>query len=174
MLVDSKTIKAILLAAAKKDIRECLNGLFINNKHIVATDGLRMHAYSHGEEWGHGEVIIPRDKVEIALKMKTKQIKIEKDSINGIPFDAVDSKFPDYSRVIPQNLKAAEGEIVASINPEFLLDACKAVKTVAYTEHYPVFANVGNNTWVWSNEYFIAIIMGVSVTAIPPNLEAFQ
>lgn len=174
MIIDAKIIKAILLAAAKKDIRHSLNGLMVNDRHIVATDGARMHAYKHGEEWGHGEVIIPVDKVELALKMKTKQIKIGKDNINGIPFDAIDSKFPDYSRVIPQAPKPTEGEIVASIDPEFLLDACKAIKVIAYTEHYPVFANVGNNTWVWSNEYFIAVIMGVNMTAVPPNLETFR
>ena len=174
MIIDSKIIKALLLAAAKKDIRYYLNGLFVNNKHIVATDGARMHAYKHGQQWEHGDIIIPIDKVELALKMKTTHIKIEKDSINGIPFGTIDGKFPDYSRVIPQAPKPAAGEIMASINPEFLLDACKAVKLVTGAKNYPVLTNTGSNVWVWSSEEFVVIVMGVNVKHNPPSLETFQ
>ena len=174
MIVDSKIIKAIVLAAAKKDIRYYLNGVFINEQHIVATDGARMNAYKHGQEWEHGDIIIPIDKVELALKMKTKQIKIEKDSINGIPFGTIDGKFPDYLRVIPQSPKTTEGEIIANINPEFLLDACKAVRLVTGAKYYPVLANTGSNKWVWSSEQFVVVVMGVNEKVGPPSLETFR
>lgn len=174
MIIDSKIIKAIILAAAKKDIRYCLNGVLINTQHIVATDGARMHAFKHGQQWEHGEVIIPTDKVELALKMKTKQIDIEKDNINGIPFVTIDGKFPDYSRVIPQNPKTTNGEIMANINPEYLLDACKAVKLVTGAKDYPILANTGSNVWVWSSEQFVTVVMGVSEKVNPPSLEAFR
>lgn len=173
MIIDSKIIKAIILAAAKKDIRFYLNGVLMNAQHIVATDGARMHAYKHGQEWEHGEIIIPIDKVELALKMKTKQIKIEKDSINGIPFGTIDGKFPDYSRVIPQAPKQANGGIMANINPEFLLDACKAVKLVTGAKAYPVLTNTGSNVWLWSSEQFVVVVMGVNEKVNPPSLETF-
>lgn len=174
MIIDSKIIKAIILAAAKKDIRYYLNGVLINARHIVATDGARMHACKHGQEWEHGDIIIPIDKVELALKMKTKQIKIEKDSINGIPFGTIDGKFPDYSWVIPQNPKTTNGEIMANINPEFLLDACKAVKLITGAKRYPALANTGSNKWVWSSEQFVVVVMGVNEKVNPPSLETFR
>lgn len=174
MLVDSKIIKAIILAAAKKDIRFYLNGVLVNATHIVATDGCRLHAYKHGQEWSHGEVIIPIDKVELALKMKTKQIEIFKDHINGVSFTPIDGRFPDYMRVIPQNQAPAVGEIIASVNPEFLLDACKAVKLVTGAKAYPVLANVGHNVWVWRSEQFVTVVMGVNAKVNPPSLESFS
>lgn len=174
MLVDSKILKAVILAAAKKDVRFYLNGVMVNGQHIVATDGARLHAYKHGQDWVHGEVIIPIDKVELALKMKTKHIQIEKDYINGIAFTPIDGRFPDYMRVIPQNQKPAEGEIMASVNPEFLLDACKAVKLVTGAKAYPVLANVGSNIWTWKNESFAVVVMGVYIEKNPPSLESFS
>ena len=173
MIIDSKIIKAVILAAAKNDVRSNLNGVFINARHIVATDGARMHAHKHGQEWEHGDIIIPIDKVELALKMKTKQIKIEKDSINGIPFGTIDGKFPDYLRVIPQNPKTTEGEIMANLNPEFLLDACKAVKLVTGAKCSPVLVNTGSSKWVWSSEQFVVVVMGVNEKVNPPSLETF-
>ena len=174
MIIDSKILKAIVLAAARKDMRYYLNGVLINARHIVATDGARMHAHKHGQDWGHGDIIVPIDKMELALKMKTKQIKIEKDSINGIPFGTIDGKFPDLTRVIPQNPKTTEGEIMANINPEFLLDACKAVKLVTGAKAYPVLANTGSNKWVWSSEQFVVVVMGINEKVNPPSLETFR
>lgn len=174
MLVDAKIIKAVTLAATKKDIRFYLNGVFVNATHIVATDGARLHAYKHGQEWQYGEVIIPIEKVELALKMKTEQIKIDKSCINDIPFAPVDGRFPDYTRVIPQNTAPAVGEIMASVNPEFLLDACKAVKLVTGVKTYPVLASVGTNVWTWRSELFSVVVMGVYTEKNPPSLEYFS
>ena len=160
LTIDTKKIKAVLLACAKKDIRYYLNGTFVNSKHIVCTDGHRMHVLAHGQDIGEIEgFIIPRETIELAIKMKTPNFTITSDSVNNIPFDALDGRYPDYKRVIPVVSQGVDnGAIETLINPEYLLDACKAIMLVTGSKSYSALSSVGN-VYVWSSAEFCTVVM---------------
>lgn len=76
MQILTNHLKAVLLAAGKKDIRYYLNGVHMTQHHLVATDGYRMHIVCHGGDWPHGPVTIPRDACALAVKGKTVTLEI--------------------------------------------------------------------------------------------------
>jgi DNA polymerase-3 subunit beta len=108
-------LKASLLQAAKKDIRYYLNGVYIDRTntmtHAVATDGHRMSVFTSRldasadcEPFG---IIIPRDIIEAAVKLAGKRsdatlaYKQEQWALDGMHFDPIDGKYPDYRKVVP-------------------------------------------------------------------------
>lgn len=159
MQIESKLLKAVLLAAGKKDIRYCLNGICVNAKHIVATDGKRMHVAAHmQDDWEGAQIVIPRESVELALKMKTPSVTITQSAINGIPFTPLDGRYPDYTRVMPQLSQPVDiGALHTQVNPDFLSDAVAAVKLVTGHDHVSL-TSIGG-TMVWSNRQLQVVVM---------------
>jgi DNA polymerase III subunit beta len=123
--VSQKTLKRlvglVLYAMAQQDIRYYLNGLLLviesGELKVVATDGHRL-AYASSElsgaPAGKQEVILPRKTVlELSklLEDTDDPVLVEigvgqaRFSFSGVVIlsKLVDGKFPDYTRVIPQN-----------------------------------------------------------------------
>lgn len=120
-------LRAVLLGAAKSDIRYYLNGVYVESNggttRMVSTNGHHLLAvdYRHGnkEDWC-GNFILPRDVCELVCKGKYYigfgTIEIEGEFNPGttppritgtvrvcdtaIGFKAVEGHFPDYCRVI--------------------------------------------------------------------------
>ena len=159
MQILSAHIKAILLSAAKKDIRSYLNGVLINEKHIVSTDGHRMTVIAHGQEWEHGDTIIPRETLEMALKLKTNTIEITPTAAGVVVYTPIDAKFPDYKRVMPNlELGIEVGEMFTQVNPDYLIDAIKAIKFVKGVSAGESLAMV-DGKWVWSDSELLIVVM---------------
>lgn len=124
-------IKAVMLAAAKKDIRYYLNGVMVRNGEIAATNGHMLLLIKSESIKSDGEYIIGNDTLNMIVKSH-KGIKggnrvevIDSMAITGsnkLSINPVDGKFPDVNRVIPQE---TSGEI-AHFNYEYLLACQKA------------------------------------------------
>lgn len=138
--VKQSTLKALLLLAAKKDIRYYLVGVNAEFSpsvtRIVATDGHKLGLHQAGaQNVGHGALIIPADVINALPKTGTYDpeltfIKCEGPGaweIVGLPnngrivFQEVDGKFPDYARI----MTAKTDGLAASYNPEYLMQFLK-------------------------------------------------
>ena len=137
-------LSAVLIAAAKSDVRHYLNGVFVEvNKegtaYIVGTDGYRLHVAKQVVPTPPGEeasAIIPRDQVENALKITPKKqgsilLDTASNTLGGVTFSPVEGRFPLWKEVLPssgvevttEGVKDAKG-----VDFKYLSDACKAVK----------------------------------------------
>ena len=138
--VKQSTLKALLLLAAKKDIRYYLVGVNAEFSpsitRIVATDGHKLGLHQAGaQNVGHGSLIIPADVINALPKTGTYDpeltfIKCEGPGaweIVGLPntgrivFQEVDGKFPDYARI----MTAKTDGLAANYNPEYLMQFLK-------------------------------------------------
>ena len=124
-------LKAVMLAAAKKDVRYHLNGVMVRNGELAATNGhMALMIKSDGIK-SDGEYIIDNDTLKMIVTAH-KGIKggnpigvIDSMTTTGsskISITPVDGKFPDVNRVISQE---PSGE-VAHFNYEYLLACQKA------------------------------------------------
>lgn len=163
MLINTKILKAVLLAAGKRDIRYCLNGVHVNERHIVATDGARLHAYAHGQEWTHGPVTIPREAIEMALKVRTVEIEVTATQAGVVAYTPVGGTYPDYMRVIPAQSEIVSGERINDVNPDFAADAIAALELVFGKKRTYALASVGN-CYTWKNTTFAVVVMPLRVS----------
>lgn len=132
--IQNNQLKALLLCAAKKDIRNYLNGVFFETNTAgltaVSTDGHRLLAIQleFNDNLTPLSVIIPRAAIEQAVKTKAVSLIIDFDTddktfsisdgsftINGLLEDGV---FPNWRRVIPSTIN---NEAV-SFNNDYLSD----------------------------------------------------
>lgn len=160
--IETKILKALLKAAGKSDIRFYLNGIMVDEKCIVATDGHRMHAIKHNQEWEHGQVIIPRAAVELAVKEKTKEVKITPNQIGSISFTKLEGIFPDYMRIIAPGTTAESGEMYLNVNPGYLADASEFIQSYKGSKVNYCLASV-NGTFVWRDSKICVIVMPTRV-----------
>ena len=124
-------LKAVSLAAAKKDVRYYLNGVMVRNGEMAATNGHMALLIKSESIKSDGEYIIDNDTLKM-LVTSHKGIKGDNrvevingmtvTGKNGVQITPVDGKFPDINRVIPQE---PSGEI-AHFNAEYLLACQKA------------------------------------------------
>ena len=124
-------LKAVMMAAAKKDVRYYLNGVMVRNGEIAATNGHMLLLIKSKRIKSDGEYIIDNDTLNMIVKSH-KGIKggnrvevVDSMTTTGsskIHITPVDGKFPDVNRVIPQE---TSGEI-AHFNYEYLLACQKA------------------------------------------------
>lgn len=124
-------LKAVMIAAAKKDVRYYLNGVMVRNGELVATNGhMALMIKSDGIK-SDGEYIIDNDTLKMivtshkGIKRDNRVEVIDSMTTTGnskISITPVDGKFPDVNRVIPQE---PSGEI-AHFNAEYLLACQKA------------------------------------------------
>lgn len=143
--------RALVLFAAKQDIRYYLNGVYVekhaNTARLVTTDGHRLCVASvtpaEGDT-GHGSAIIPREffdavkrgKHGFALVLEVQESGGATGAHDGNPFvlrdfDARDSmgktiegRFPDWSKVTPAKVSGEP----AHFNPDYLADFKKAAE----------------------------------------------
>lgn len=134
--IDPKELRAVFAFAADKDIRYYLNGVLVqataHQTRIVATDGHILGMFDHAfqnEGVTLEEFIIPRDIIKRLKPIETVPLEVRiTDSeyrIQQLPDDAfifkpVDSKFPDYARIIPTSANAEyaqfNGGLIAKID----------------------------------------------------------
>ena len=124
-------LKAVMMAAAKKDIRYYLNGVMVRNGELAATNGHMALLIKSDSIKSDDEYIIGNDALKMIVTVH-KGIKGDNrvEVIDGIivtgsskiSITPVDGKFPDVNRVIPQE---PSGDI-AHFNAEYLLACQKA------------------------------------------------
>ena len=172
MQVKTNDLKALLLAAGKKDIRYYLNGILVNSEHLVATDGHRMHVIAHGGDWPHGPVTIPREVVGLAVKAKTLELTLTTEALGVIAYRPVGSTYPDYLRVLPTQTEVVTGERYADLNPDYHRDAVKAIQTATGFKN-AALSYVGN-CWYWCNGRMAVVVMPYRVVCPTTGLTQYQ
>jgi DNA polymerase-3 subunit beta len=132
--IKQSTLDAMLLIAAKKDIRYYLNGVYIEfNDQIsraVGCDGHKLGIYQNAapDNRGNGSIIIPRDVIENLPKkcdiLTFSQISDTHWEINTgnatIKFAPCDAKYPDFRRVVHGIQTAGTSGAAAGFNLEYL------------------------------------------------------
>ena len=132
-------LKGALECAGKKDVRYYLNGVFIdvlNEEELVycGTDGHILFAAKAPLDSTSGDPVgtsltIPRTVIEAALKgVKSQTVELAavhegSYRLNQTIFLPVDGKFPDYQRVIPQEVSGEK----ATFDPDLLVRGSKAI-----------------------------------------------
>lgn len=173
MQIPTAHLKAIALASAKHDIRYYLNGVCVNDRHIVATDGDRMHAMAHGQAWGHGEVVIPIADVLMALKGRSETIEITPTTIGNVTFTPVDRAYVPYMKVLGDTAQPAQiGAVIAMLNPSYAADAEKAIKAITGLQ-LQALARVGKK-WCWSNAQLHIVVMERKVCQSIPRMHSLE
>lgn len=139
-------IKAMMLTAAKNDIRYYLNGLHVMTCEagtiVSSTDGHRGARYlADMEPKEFCEVIIPLEFCETLAKIKTSKYQSANDFEfyvsddgtitvrvidNTMSTKAIIGKFPDMARVMPEKVVRAIG----NVNLEYARDAQKAIMLI--------------------------------------------
>ena len=137
-----RALRAVLVAVSTEETRYYLNGINLeftpDGVTMCATDGHRMIVLrqpygEHAPTGAHASVIVPRDLV---AKLKVRNKVVEETTLTigddgrltfehaGEMFGGsrVDGTFPDYRRVVPQDL---DGKL-AQYNPAYLADFVKA------------------------------------------------
>ena len=148
--IDRNALKAVSRFAAVKDIRYYLQGVLIESTplqtRLAATCGhsLAVHrADAKGDNEGSWTGILPLDAVTTLLKMKATHKTLKDAPITVTVSDegeircdwigqsiitrAVDGKFPDYRRVIPEALDG----LPCWINPDYLARIVDAAKDIS-------------------------------------------
>ena len=139
-----RALRAALVAVSTEETRYYLNGINLeftpDGVIMAATDGHRMIVLrqpygEHAATGAHASVIVPRDLV---AKLKVKHKTLDETTLTiaddgrltfehaGESFGGsrVDGNFPDYRRVVPQDLDGKP----AQYNPAYLADFAKARK----------------------------------------------
>ena len=137
-----RALRAVLVAVSTEETRYYLNGINLeftpDGVVMAATDGHRMIVLrqpygEHAATGAHASVIVPRDLV---AKLKVKLRTLDETTLTigddgkllfehaGESFGGsrVDGSFPDYRRVVPQDLDGKP----AQYNPAYLADFAKA------------------------------------------------
>lgn len=110
-MIDSRVIKAAAYFAAKKDIRNYLNGVWIESKdglktHVLATDGNRM--FAHTVEGAGKPLKLRLSGATLVAVVTARSFEITEDLKvllpNGavLPFDKDPGNYPDWRRVVPR------------------------------------------------------------------------
>ena len=112
-------LKAVMMAAAKKDVRYYLNGVMVRNGELAATNGHMLLLIKSEKIKSDGEYIIDNDtlkkivtahkgiKGDNRLKVVDSITTTGSSEVSIIP---VDGKFPDVNRPIPPNTSGEVGQ----------------------------------------------------------------
>lgn len=133
-VISQNVLDAMLVLAAKKDIRYYLNGLNIewnsNTTRVIACDGCKLGIYqaASGDNVGAGVITIPRDVIEnlpkkagtlAFIELAAGQWQIDA-GLSSIKFAPCDSKYPDVRRVVHGLQTAGTSGVAAGFNLTYL------------------------------------------------------
>lgn len=157
-------LAAAAICMAEQDVRYYLNGVYLDFPmgRIVSTDGHRQFIGAIAPA-DCEPVIIERDQVTQAVKAAKKlrygnSVRVtvtldpEDSNVRRVEFDhlltgsvfrnkAIDGKFPPYERVVPRTVSGEAG----NYNPQYLVDANKALALYAGKDPSKSFARVSQN-----------------------------
>jgi DNA polymerase-3 subunit beta len=138
LTIKTNDLKALLICAAKNDIRYYLNGVHFESTptgYIAAsTDGHRLLCINlpHDEPKPDFKGLIPRALIEAVTKCKAKVITISIDGDNvamlgdiNIAGKLAEGVFPDFRRAVPTSVTGVAG---SQFNNEYLVDFDKVGK----------------------------------------------
>ena len=141
LTIKTNELKALLLCAAKNDVRYYLNGVHFestNNGIIAAsTDGHRLLCINLPDQQAEGvKALIPRALIEAAIKTKAPTIDIMIDGANvtlssmgqNVSGSITDGVFPDFRRVIPNSVSGEGGG--AQFQTDYISDFDKIGKLI--------------------------------------------
>jgi DNA polymerase-3 subunit beta len=140
--IDHNIVKALLICAAKQDIRYYLKGICVDARAngdvvLATTDGHRLLAYPVAtdaiEALAPGQYIIPREALEAVKPCKAGRhmlpITIEIDTAKGLEnkitgatstvTPLIDGKFPDWRRVLPKTVSGEPAQYQAEYLGDF-------------------------------------------------------
>ena len=165
--IETKSLLAALNCSAIKDVRFYLQGVYVNfktatrftcastNGHMLYVSIGQIDDVSNDDLSGLS-LIIPNDAIKKLDKKKNYVVfEVLGDNryiLDDQIFTAIDGKFPQISRVIPETLNDSEAA-VSNYNPDYLVRAQKALN--AYYQNkasttYPMFQR-GNESGIMHN-----------------------
>jgi DNA polymerase III subunit beta len=123
--IPTAILKAALVCASTEKVRYYLNGVYVDPKgFLVSTDGHRLFCgkFDLTDVPAFDGWIIPSDAIKRALTgYRVETITIAPDRVGAILCAPVDGNFPDWRRVVPDELS---GE-TAQFNPAYVADMGK-------------------------------------------------
>jgi len=149
IVIPVSTLKAALLFVPKNEVRYYLNGISIkvvdNVLSIAASDGHTLFFDSFGIECDDMSFIIPRESVEMAIKLNNKDVKdllITDISIGLVNFVKIDAKYPDFTKVFNAPLLETgklnfNFDYLARVKKAYCEYTCNksAIPAMRHTEH---------------------------------------
>lgn len=133
-VIQTRHIAAALHTCADRDVRYYLNGIFVDSRVIVSTEGHCASAYL-GEECAEylPPFIIPTGAAKLIAKIKAPTVTAVAMSggridVGGVVFEPVDGKFPDYKRAFEG--KAGTAAHKAQFNPELAMKFQKVAQAL--------------------------------------------
>jgi len=153
----TNSLKAAVMMAATKDVRHCLNGVFVGvtndgDVHIKATDGcVAFEDVMNNKcetQKGPFSIIIPIDAAKVAAKTKGAAVQLSplpdgKYLIDNTTFSPIDGIFPDTDRIFP-NRDTSFDNTVGHYDFELLARCQLAMRTATGTKK--TFYRVQNST----------------------------
>src|SRR5690554_2621909 len=130
----ARAISAIKYAAATKDVRYYLNGVYIGEGHVVATDGHRM-AHTQLDNGTHTPIIIPLDAMADILERAggnrvclTENQLVIHGGTGWYSTQLIDGKYPQWQQVLPRHnipatLTASSQELIAAVRAASVIAA---------------------------------------------------
>ena len=188
----SHHLRAALHCAAKKDVRTYLNAVAVGvdaqqRVRVMSADGHRgFIGWDEHPIWdtdandepmpqkGPFTIIIPRETVEMALKAVGKAglvpfvaLASGRYCLATVQFAAIDARYPDMDRVIPNPATAKPAETPNTVDPDLLSGALAAM--VEFTQAkktrkglFPL-RHFHNGTVVYSSQSAVAVVMALRV-----------
>ena len=141
LTIKTNELKALLLCAAKNDIRYYLNGVHFestpNGIIAASTDGHRLLCINLPSEQAESvNCLVPRALIEAAVKTKAQVIDVIiidgqqvtlSSAGQNVSGSLTEGVFPDFRRVIPEKVSGIQGN---EFNNEYLVDFDKIGKLV--------------------------------------------
>ncbi len=170
LTIKTNELKALLLCAAKNDVRYYLNGVHFESTPggIIAasTDGHRLLCVNLPNEQAEGvKCLIPRALIEAAVKTKAQVIDVMIDGQQvtlssagqNVSGSLTEGVFPDFRRVIPEKVSGIQGN---EFNNEYLVDFDKIGKLINGGKASVLQNDVGMSALVrFGNPDVIGVIM---------------
>lgn len=175
LTVTRDQLHAVLLARGA-DPRPFTKALWVTEKHIMCTNGQRMHLLWHGQEWAHGNVAIPLSAVLSAEAHALGCTTIGPRTINARPFlPVMGASLPDVDRYLPKLPTTPWVDVQrCSISGRYLLDAQEAIALMIEGEQDDCLHRTNENTWTWCNGKFLVCVATLKNNGHKYQLKGFE
>lgn len=179
--IKSSTLAALLICAGKKDVRYYLNGVYFTaNKAgrpiAVATEGSVLLAVEiDAPSLPFAPRIIPREALEQAAKAKGEvEIGLTEITLRSgtkIPYQPIDGRFPDYTRILPPTEREAGEPILDS---QYVADFTKVAQLLTGIKGSPVLFSPGGAKEAVLVRFTTAEAVGVVMPMLRGELPDFD